>query len=51
MRLPAEVFKKEHKTIRISVGDAISPKTLAQYPTIKELEKFLKQETYKLKKR
>ena len=51
MRLPAEVFKKEHKTIRISVGDAISPETLAQYPTIKELEKFLKQETYKLKKR
>ena len=50
MRLPAEVFKKEHQTIHLSVGNVISPETLAQYRTTEELGSFLRQETYKLRK-
>ncbi len=50
LRLPIEVLKKRNKTLRISIGDAILPETLAQYKTPKELGAFLKQETYKLKK-
>lgn len=51
MRLPAEVFKKEHKTIRISIGDIIMPETLARYRTTEELGTFLRSETDKLRKR
>ena len=49
MRLPAEVFKKEHKTIHITIGDIIMPETLAQYRTTEELGAFLRSETYKLR--
>lgn len=49
MRLPAEVFKKEHKTIHLTVGNLISPETLAQYRTTEELGAFLRQETDKLR--
>ncbi len=50
LRLPCEIMKKSNKTLRISVGDIISPETLKQYATPEELGAFLKQETYKLKK-
>ena len=50
MRLPAEVFKKEHKTIHLTVGNIISPETQAQYRTTEELGAFLRQETDKLRK-
>ena len=49
MRLPAEVFKKEHKTIHITIGDIIMPETLAQYRTTEELGAFLRSETDKLR--
>lgn len=49
LRLPVEVFKKEHKTIHISIGELISPDTLKQYQTNEELGRFLRQETDKLR--
>lgn len=52
LRLPAEVWKKAHSTIHISVGDAISPETIASFGDDDEaLGKFLKQSTYALRKR
>ena len=50
LRLPAEVFKKEHQTIHISIGNIIQPETLAQYRTTEELGAFLRHETDKLRK-
>ncbi len=50
LRLPIEVLRQRNKTLRISIGEAIAPETLAQYKTPEELGAFLKQETYKLKK-
>lgn len=50
LRLPVEVFKKEHKTIHVTIGDIIPPETLQQYDTVESLGTFLQQETYKLKK-
>ena len=51
LRLPAEVWRKCHSTIHISVGDPIYPDKLKEYPTVEELGKFLKSETYKLRSR
>jgi len=50
LRLPGEVFKERNHHFRISVGDIISPETIAQYSTPEELGIFLKQQTYKMKK-
>lgn len=50
LRLPAEVFKKEHQTIHISIGNIIQPEILAQYRTTEELGAFLRHETDKLRK-
>lgn len=50
LRLPTEVFNKKGYHFRVSVGDIITPETLAQYSTPEQLGTFLKQETYKMKK-
>ncbi len=50
LRLPTEVFNKKGYNFRVSVGDIITPETLAQYSTPEQLGAFLKQETYKMKK-
>ena len=50
LRLPTEVFNKKGYNFRVSVGDIITPETLAQYSTPEQLGTFLKQETYKMKK-
>ena len=50
LRLPTEVFNKKGYDFRVSVGEIITPETLAQYSTPEELGAFLKQETYKMKK-
>ncbi|MBO4721409.1 MAG: lysophospholipid acyltransferase family protein [Muribaculaceae bacterium] len=50
LRLPTEVFNKKGYDFRVSVGDIITPETMAQYSTPEELGTFLKQQTYKLKK-
>ena len=50
LRLPTEVFNKKGYNFRVSVGDIITPETLAQYSTPEEQGAFLKQETYKMKK-
>ena len=49
LRLPTEVFNKKGYNFRVSVGDIITPETLAQYSTPEQLGAFLKQETYKMK--
>lgn len=49
LRLPAEVFRRQGKTIHISVGEPISPEEQAQYADEKELGLFLRRQTYKLK--
>ena len=50
LRLPTEVFNKKGVDFRVSVGDIISPETLAQYSTPEEMGTFLKQQTYNLRK-
>lgn len=50
LRLPVEVFNKKGYNFRVSIGNTISPDTLAQYSTPEQLGAFLKQETYKMKK-
>lgn len=50
LRLPTEVFNKKGYNFRVSVGEIITPETLAQYTTPEELGAFLKQQTYKMKK-
>lgn len=49
LRLPAEVWRKCHTTIHISVGDIITPEELKKYPTVEELGTFLKEKTYQLR--
>ena len=51
LRLPAEVWRKCHTTIRISVGEPIMPEELNKYADIKELGEFLKRKTYQLRDR
>ena len=48
LRLPAEVWRKCHTTIRVSVGEPIMPEELNKYADIKELGEFLKRKTYQL---
>lgn len=49
LRLPAEVWRKCHTTIHISVGDIITPEELKKYLTVEELGAFLKEKTYQLR--
>lgn len=51
LRLPAEVWRKCHTTIHISVGDIISPEEIKKYPSVEELGAFLKEKTYQLRDR
>ncbi|MFG6382112.1 MAG: lysophospholipid acyltransferase family protein [Muribaculum sp.] len=51
LRLPAEVWRKCHTTIRVSVGEPIMPEELNKYADIKELGEFLKRKTYQLRDR
>jgi len=50
LRLPSEVFRRKNYNFRVSVHDPIMPEQYAQYKTPEELGKFLKSETYKMKK-
>lgn len=49
LRLPAELFRRQGDTLRISVGQPIMPETIAQYDTPEQLAEFLKEQTYALK--
>lgn len=51
LRLPAEVWRKCHTTIRISVGEPIYPEQLREYGDIESLGEFLKKKTYELRDR
>lgn len=51
LRLPAEVWRKCHSTIHISVGDIIPAEQLKAHGSVEELGIFLKKETYKLRDR
>ena len=51
LRLPAEVFGKRNSTIRISVGEPITPQQIADNSSsIDALGQYLKQATYALRK-
>lgn len=52
LRLPAEVWRKCHTEIHISVGEPITPEKIASFGDNDEaLGRFLKETTYKLRKR
>lgn len=52
LRLPAEVWRKNHKTLHVSVGQPITvEQQRAHAGSIEELGAFLKAETYKLRDR
>ena len=51
VRLPAEVFRKKHSTIHVSIGEPIEPAEIAaRADNIDLLGEFLKSKTYELKK-
>lgn len=50
LRLPAEVWRKCHTTLHVSVGTPISPEVIRSYDNDTALGDFLKAETYKLRK-
>lgn len=50
LRLPTEVFNKQGYDFRVSIGDIISPEEQAKYDTPEQLGKFLKEQTYNLRK-
>ncbi len=51
LRLPAEIFKKAHKTIHISIGNPISvEEQRAHGNSLEELGKFLREKTFELRK-
>lgn len=51
LRLPAEVWRKCHTTLRLSIGDIIAPEELKAYPDTEALGRFLKDKTYQLRDR
>ncbi|MCP9611982.1 lysophospholipid acyltransferase family protein [Coprobacter tertius] len=50
LRLPNEVFNKEHKIFKITIGEPIPVSELNKYKDLKSLGTYLKEQTYKLKK-
>ncbi len=51
LRLPAEVFRRKGDTLRISIGNPISPEEVASRSgDIEELGRWLKMKTYELRK-
>ena len=51
LRLPAEVWRKCHTTIHVSVGDIITPEEQKQHEAVEALGTFLKSKTYELRDR
>ena len=52
LRLPAEVWRKCHSTIHISIGEPVSPEKIASFgDDDKALGEYLKKTTYELRKR
>ena len=51
LRLPAEVFRKNGKTLHISVGEPISVEDQARFKTPEELGAYLREKTYALRER
>ena len=49
LRLPRELFASYNKTIRVTIGEPISPEKQNEYSTPEDLGRFLREETYKLK--
>ncbi|MDD7343848.1 MAG: lysophospholipid acyltransferase family protein [Bacteroidales bacterium] len=50
LRLPTEVFRRHDQSMRVSIGDPITPEEMAAYPTPEALGEFLKQRTYSMRK-
>lgn len=50
LMLPNEVFHKTHSTFHISIGNPISPEKQNEFSTPEELGRYLREQTYALKK-
>lgn len=51
LKLPSEVFRRKGATMRVSIGNPISPEVQAQHSsTPQELGEFLRQQTYAMKR-
>ncbi|MDE6416220.1 MAG: lysophospholipid acyltransferase family protein [Duncaniella sp.] len=52
LRLPAEIFKKAHKTIHISIGEPISVEEQKEHGgSLEELGRFLREKTFDLRRK
>ncbi|MDE6484598.1 MAG: lysophospholipid acyltransferase family protein [Duncaniella sp.] len=52
LRLPAEIFKKAHKTIHISIGEPISTEEQSLHSgSLEELGRFLREKTFELRRK
>ena len=52
LRLPAEIFKKAHKTIHISIGNPISIEEQHEHSgSLEELGRFLREKTFELRRK
>ena len=49
LRLPSEVFNKRGKTIRISIGNIISPEAQDEFNDLNDFRQFLRNKVYVLK--
>lgn len=50
LRLPTELFRMRNKQVRVSVGEPISPETIAEFSDLDKLGEFLREKTYSLGK-
>ncbi|MBQ8773632.1 MAG: 1-acyl-sn-glycerol-3-phosphate acyltransferase [Muribaculaceae bacterium] len=51
LRMPAEVWRKCHSTMRVSIGNIISVEELQKHESIEDLRDFLRSKTYELRNR
>ena len=49
LRLPSEVFNKRGKTIRVSIGNIISPEEQEEFNDLDDFRQFLRNKVYELK--
>ncbi len=45
-RLPGEIFNKQNKSIKMSIGRAVSPSEISEFPTLKDLGLNLRSRCY-----
>lgn len=48
LRLPSEVLNKSGKTVRVCIGETISPQTQSQYESLEDFGRFLRDSVYNM---